>query len=68
MEPLKIKQSDDIVTENEAIERGIELLKNYKPTGTSDFDKGMKILQDAIRRKCETTKDKTKRSRGCESR
>lgn len=59
MRTTKIKHDESIVTENEAIETGISILQYYKPKGDSDFDKGMKILQDAIRGKRETTKDKT---------
>ena len=41
---------DAPLSEKEAIATGLILVDTYKPTSGSDFDKGMRILQAALRK------------------
>jgi len=44
-------EADDLPNEREALAVGLAIVEHYEPTGESDFDKGMRLLQRALRAK-----------------
>jgi hypothetical protein len=40
-------EADDLPSEQEAIAAGLAIVEHYEPIGESDFDKGMRLLQQA---------------------
>ena len=41
-------EADDLPNEREALAAGLAIVEHYEPDGESDFDKGMRLLQQAI--------------------
>jgi hypothetical protein len=41
-------EADDLPNEREALTAGLAIVKDYVPDGESDFDKGMRLLQQAL--------------------
>lgn len=39
---------DDLPNEREALAAGLAIVGHYEPSGESDFDKGMRLLQQAL--------------------
>jgi hypothetical protein len=41
-------EADDVPDEREALAAGLAIVEHYEPSGESDFDKGMRLLQQAL--------------------
>lgn len=41
-------EADDLPNEREALAAGLAIVEHYEPKGEMDFDKGMRLLQQAL--------------------
>lgn len=41
-------EADDLPNQREALAAGLAIVEHYTPDGESDFDKGMRLLQQAL--------------------